>query len=305
MKNKMIMLVGLQASGKSYQAKVLAKKYNAKIFSSDEYREKLLGSELDQSSNSKIFDQLNTDIINELTSGNSIIFDACNLNSRKRRAFLQKIKKIDCEKICVVIARKLENCIKANEERERTAPRDSIINYYKSFQMPYLEEGWDKIEVIYTDKDGESIHVTSYDFKFINYEQDSKYHSQTLGTHLWMAAAHVRDKYKDDKYFDELYEAAKLHDIGKPFCRTIKNKKGIEDGNAHYYGHECVGAYDSLFIKYDKDVDKQLIAFLINNHMRPLNWNNGLKAMNRDRENFGKEKFELILKLNEADVESH
>ena len=299
------MLVGLQASGKSYQAKLLAEKYNAKIFSSDEYREKLLGSENDQTENHKIFQTLEKDIINHLLANDNAIFDACNLSSKQRRAFLNRISKIQCEKICVLVMRKLENCLLANASRERIVPDHSIINYYKAFQVPYLEEGWDNIEVVYTDNDENSVDVIEYNFKYNDYNQDNKYHSQTLGTHLWSAASYIRDNFKDDNYFDELYEAAKLHDIGKPFCRTNKTRKGVEDGQAHYYGHECAGAYNSLFIDYGKDVDKLLIAFLINNHMRPLDWINSEKAKNKAKLNWGEIKFNLICKLNKADVESH
>lgn len=302
---ELIMMVGLQASGKSYYAKELAEQYNAKIFSSDEYREKLLGDETDQTNNSKIFSQLERDIINHLLSGESAIFDACNISSKRRRNFLNKVNKTGCEKICVVVLRKLEKCIEANNNRERKVPNYSITKYYKSFQLPYLEEGWDTIKLIYTDKDDNSVSVDEFNFKYNDYEQNSKYHSKTLGTHLWSTAAYIRDNYKEDADFNELYESAKLHDIGKPFCRTDKDRKGNIDGNIHYYGHENVGAYDSLFINYSKDVDNLLIAFLINNHMRPLNWAKSEEAKEKDKLRWGERKFNLICKLNEADKESH
>ena len=80
--------------------------------------------------------------------------------------------------------------------------------------------------------------------------------------------------------------------------------KNEVDGNAHYYGHESVGSYDVLFANL-QNVDKMLIAFLISYHMRPLQWVNSRKAKERDRANWGEVKFDLICKLNKADIESH
>ena len=52
------------------------------------------------------------------------------------------------------------------------------------------------------------------------------------------------------------------------------------------------------------DVDKLLVSFLVGNHMRPIVWKESEKAKNRDRENWGEVKFNLISKLGEADQNS-
>lgn len=72
-------------------------------------------------------------------------------------------------------------------------------------------------------------------------------------------ANYVKENYSEEKYFKELYLVAKLHYIGKPYTQFFDGE------TAHYYGHESVEAYDSLFIAYD-----ELVAFLINYHMRPF-----------------------------------
>lgn len=302
--SKLFMMIGLPGSGKSYQAKILSEKEDAKIFSSDDYRIKLHldFEEFDKESNRELFFNLEVDLVNCLADNKNAIFDACNLNSKKRRNLLNNVKYLGCEKIAVLVLRKIDRCIKANYERDRHVPEDIIRKYYKSFQVPYLEEGFDRIEVIYTDNDENSIPEDDYITKYYDYDQNSKFHEYTLGLHSLFTYLYCKIHFEADL---ELFKAAFLHDIGKPFCRTELTYKGFKDGYSHYYGHDSVGAYESLFIKYNEPVDKLLIAFIINNHMRPLTWKGSQKAMKNDREKWRDLKFNLILKLNEADSNSH
>jgi len=303
--NKLFMMVGLQASGKSHQSKIFAERYNAEIFSSDAYRAIYGSGEEDQSINQIVFEHLEKDIFNALAEGRNVIYDATNTSSKRRRAFLEKFKKLNVEKICVLVLRSYENCLIANNNRERKVPVKDIKKLYMSFQTPYIEEGWDKIELIYTDNDSTRLgEPFQFAKKYKNYDQNNYHHSQTLGEHLSSAYCYIVDNYGKDKYFKELSYAAIMHDMAKPFCRTCVNKRGIVDDYSHYYGHDSVGSYDVLFIDTDT-ADKLLISFLISYHMRPLNWVSSEKAKRRDRMNWGEEKFDLICKLNKADVESH
>ena len=303
---KMFMMVGLPASGKSYQAQIYADRYNAQIFSSDAYRGVIGVDETDQSVTGQVFAQMIPDMINTLLLNKSIIFDATNTNSKKRRHFLNQIKKIKCEKICVLVLRTFDNCIKANKERERTVPDWVISKYYKSFETPYLEEGFDSIEVVYTDNDSTCLgYPHQFIQKYENYNQHNSHHTQTLGHHCLSVQNYILDHYIVTKKVHglELYFAAQIHDCGKPFCQTYTNMKGEPTEEAHYYGHEAVGAYDSLFYNfYDPAIDKLLISFLISNHMRPMNWVAGTKAEQRCRANWGEKKFNLIKILHEADI---
>ena len=95
--NKLYMMVGLPASGKSTIAKEIAKSKKAIIVSSDELRKELLGDINEQSQNAKIFEEVEKRIKEGLKQGN-VVYDACNINYKKRRAFLQKLNKMVVEK---------------------------------------------------------------------------------------------------------------------------------------------------------------------------------------------------------------
>lgn len=96
------MMVGLPGSGKTTISKKLSKEYNAIIISTDELREELLGDVQDQSSNGLIFQEAIHRIIENLKDKN-VIFDATNINYKKRMSILQQLKK--CKKnSCVGIS---------------------------------------------------------------------------------------------------------------------------------------------------------------------------------------------------------
>ena len=201
-----------------------------------------------------------------------------------------------------MVLRKIENCLKANKKREEPVPEDVMDMYYKTIQIPYIEEGFDKIEVIYTDNDEDSINEDDYLLKYLTYDQNSKFHQYSLGLHNLFTYLYCKIHFEADL---ELFKAAFLHDIGKPFCRTETTLRGVVDGQSHYYGHDSVGAYESLFIKYNEPVDKLLIAFLINNHRIPTDWQMSDKSRNKAKLPWGEKKFNLINLLNEADINSH
>lgn len=94
----------------------------------------------------------------------------------------------------------------------------------------------------------------------------------------------------DDEEKDILKKAAKYHDIGKLYTKTFVNFKGEETKEAHYYGHECFGAYLYLVMaKYkdykDNNLTKSMyIANLINWHMIKFVWRQSEKIKNRHAE---------------------
>ena len=105
-------------------------------------------------------------------------------------------------------------------ERERYVPEAVIEKYHKSFQTPYLEEDFDEIRIVYTDN--EAIILPDYS----DLDQESKFHSKTLGDHMHAVASYVKENYSEEKYFKELYLVAKLHYIGKPYTQFF-------DGETH------------------------------------------------------------------------
>ena len=112
------MLCGLSGSGKSEYAKEFKKKseelnseYRVHIFSSDDLREELYGDTNDQSHNNELFNELHRRIKSCLKNGYDAIYDATNIKSKLRIAFLKELKNIPCHKVCLIIWRPYHECI--------------------------------------------------------------------------------------------------------------------------------------------------------------------------------------------------
>ena len=137
-----IMLCGLAGSGKSTYAETLQDKYgDAVICSSDAIREELTGDADTQAINDEVFKVLHKRVKDNLKAGNNVIYDACNISSRRRRHFVQtELKGIDCVKVCVVCATSYEQCLKNNRSRARQVPEEVIKRMYMNWETPYYFE---------------------------------------------------------------------------------------------------------------------------------------------------------------------
>ena len=123
----------------------------------------------------------------------------------------------------------------------------------------------------------------------IDIPHDSKYHKESVGAHIKAAYALATKRAGYGQLFTTspveysaiqgayLMELALLHDIGKFKTKSfISEKNGTKLDYAHFYGHENVGAYDSLFYatdipSYDPEDNsdnKLRRALLINLHMQ-------------------------------------
>lgn len=294
------MMVGLPGSGKSTYARELAERTNAEICSSDAIREELTGDINSQTSNEEVFKLLHKRIKEHLANGKSVIYDATNINSKRRRAFLSELKNIPCYKDCVIIAVPFEECCKRNESRERTIPTEVIERMYKNWNTPYFFEGWDSITI---ERDEYETNIVGFWIAdHMKFNQDNPHHTMTLGEHC----AAVGKSLEDDR---TLLCAGMMHDCGKPYTKSFINSKGEETDIAHYYQHHCVGAYDSLFYIYLDDVDPLEVSTIINLHMQPYFWEkdteNGEKTMNKYKTLWGDELFERVMRLHEVDKKAH
>jgi predicted kinase len=289
-------MVGLPCSGKSTKSKELAEKYNATIFSSDELRIEMFGDVNDQEHNQELFVELHKRIKDCLRDGKSAIYDACNINYKRRMAFLAELNNIPCEKICVVMATPVAICRMRNAVRERKVPIHVITRMYNNFNIPYFYEGWDDIQIEY------SSHAKSYGnpmkfcINYINYDQHNSHHALTLGEHCYQVSLRVG-------YDMTLVYAGMLHDCGKPVCATHINKKGEYDEDCHYYDHQYCGCYESLFYNYG-NINPIDVAIIIMWHMQPY-FNKEEKTKNKYRQLWGEELYQKVMKLHEADKSAH
>ena len=299
---KMIMMCGLVGSGKTVKAQELVEQYNATVFSSDALREELFGNVNNQSHNQELFVELHKRIKECLRAGHSAIYDATNISYKKRMAFLAELKNIPSEKICVLMATPYEECLKRNVERERKVPEYVIKRMYMNFNIPYWYEGWDDIQIEYGNYEGYYFSPLNFFNKYINYNQHNSHHELTLGEHCLRTSLHIFQKTPND--FTMIF-AALTHDCGKPFCATFKNKKGETTEECHYYDHQFVGAYNSLFYDYRTSAADPLdIAIRIMWHMQPY-FNKEEKTQNKYHKLWGEELYQDIMVLHTADKEAH
>lgn len=294
-KPSLYVMCGLSGSGKS----TITKEYHEKIpgsviISSDEIREELCdGNRADQSKNDEVFRVFHDRIRKNLEKHKSVIVDATNITMKSRRAILGKVNGLNINKICLIVPKPYEQCLVDNKQREWPVPDDVIEHQRSRFQIPFKEEGWTEIRI----EGGFKDRPYRFDEMMKGYDQKSPYHAFTLDEHCQLAA----DMFFDIKgYRQPWYAGALLHDVGKLFTQTID-----ENGVAHYYSHENVGAYEILSLKpNEKDIVD--ICFLINYHMLSfswnLNWSEPTRTMKRWQRRFGEEKYQMLLDFHECDM---
>lgn len=297
------MMIGIPGSGKSQEAEIIAKEHNAVIHASDRLREELFRDVNHMGDNGFLFNELHKRIQRDLKAGKNVIYDATNINSKKRISFLKSLKDIPCEKIAILIMTPYQQCLKNNAERERSIPESVIEKMYTNFQVPYYYEGFDIVQIVlWQEANVYAPYIVVERYK--NYNQDNEHHQLTLGQHLITAFNYMLSKSlcgENEDIPDELTLATLLHDIGKPFCKEFKEG----DKNAHYYNHMNVGAYDSFFYTSSIECNTLLIAWLINWHMEPFFWKKDEKLKENRLKLWGKDLFEMIEKLHEADLYAH
>lgn len=290
--NKFIMVIGLPASGKdTYIKKLIANsEENFVHLSSDKIREELYGSEEIQGNPKEVFSIMNKRVMTNLAIGNNIIYNATNICSKNRRNVLKEVKKYkDYMSYAVIIGTTFEQCLKNNEDRKnnggRYIPPEVIKKMYYSFEPPHPFEGFNKIEVYYP-----------FIPPYRDYKQEIKelkkvphdcepFHSYNIGVHINRAAKMAKEDIKKGKlnnmfssgladYYKSIIPTILfLHDLGKKETKVINS-----NGQAHYYNHENVGAYNYMFYLFDDNDLKNNrnrydynIAAAIAYHMRPFN----------------------------------
>lgn len=295
-----IMMIGLPGSGKSTIAKELAEIGNAKIFSSDEYRARLLGDENDQTNNQLVFDTLYKDMLDCILIGDqNVIFDATNITIKDRKRCLEKLSRYSINKIAYFVNTLYEQCIENDRNRDRSVGTDVIDKFIAKFQFPQKFEGFDQI-IMHHHRSAEP----NYDFqvaayylnKMKGFDQRNPHHLYSLDRHCVTLATYANN----ETHNNILTEAGYFHDIGKLFTQRID-----ENGVAHYYNHDSVGAYEVAthpeitFLKNWDDIYEMI--FYINFHMRAHRDFCGDKAERKYRKLFGDRLFNNLMQFAEWD----
>ena len=305
-KPMLVVMCGLQCSGKSTKAKVFAESLRGVVLSSDKLRE-----EYKNAKNDTIFRILYEKMNDLLEKGIDVIIDATNITIKARKQIFQNLK-VDCDKCCHIMNTPYEECLKRLKARNKTDyphkfDADVIKRYYYSFEIPFYEEGWDGISVENEPDDEDGFNFASNLLKLAeNFNQQNKHHTQNLGDHMESVSLRLDDLTDNTN----LVTAGAYHDVGKLFTQTFRDG----DPNAHYYNHANVGTYELLCksgcydIEHKNDISitryniKNTLEWLfyINYHMHLFNVQTE-KSEKKWRAIFGDEKFNNLRLFNECD----
>lgn len=298
------MMVGLPGSGKSTESERIRKAcqiagQNCHVISSDSIRGELTGNEKCFDKDGEVFELMRTRSIDFLKKGESVVYDATNMSSKRRKALLCSFPKGNYKKVCILVATPAEECVKNNELRSRGGgryvPTNAIFSLMKSFRTPVRNEGWDDIVLYFNKEEYKNMYGNPGKIisNYANFNQENPNHAESLGEHIQYVVNNLQNSSEILKY------AALLHDCGKPETKTFKNHKGEIEEVAHYYNHENVGSYKSLFYDYPEEM-KLNVSSLISYHMDHYGWKEP-KDGEKIKSLLGDELFSLLEDLGQAD----
>lgn len=254
---RLILLVGIPGSGKTTYAKEYIKTIpNTIHLSSDTIRKELYGDESIQGDPSEVFSLMQKRAVEALDDGKNVLYDATNVTRKDRASIIgicPKFAKIEA----YIIWASIGQCIERDAIRERTVGKAVIDKMLKRFQMPFFDEGIDEIMIIRP----EGFNMAQYEndcWKAMDIPHDNHHHIFNIQYHCRQAAGLISMENT------ELHMTAWYHDIGKPYTKDFKDSKGNPSKEAHYYQHQCVGAYIACGF-----IDVPRVIWLISTHMDP------------------------------------
>lgn len=284
----LILLIGPPGAGKTtYAEKYISEHSNTVHLSSDKIRKELWGDEATQGDNSEVFYRMQTRAVDGLNFGYDVIYDATNMTRKDRAGIISACPKFARIEAHVIWA-SIETCIERDAARKRTVGKEVIDRMLKRFQAPYYDENIDEINIIQP----ENFNRDTYFECIINamkIPHDNPHHQLDIYNHCMEAF-----NYAVEKNFDwEIREAAYCHDCGKPYVKTFVNTKGELSDAAHYYQHQCVGAWIACGLTVNTHT-----IWLISTHMAPF-------LNEKYYKNLSPYLKTMVDRLHECDIQAH
>ena len=148
--NKIIMLIGPPASGKSTHAEKLAAEYNAAVISTDRIRAALYGAESIQGVWADIEAILYKDIKNAIKANKNIILDSTHYKKEFRAKIIKNFSKCS-EFSAYYFNYPFALIYSRNKHRPRRVPFDVLTAMYSELSAapPLLSEGFKSIKKMY------------------------------------------------------------------------------------------------------------------------------------------------------------
>jgi len=283
---RLIVLVGLPGSGKSSYAEQFKAVDDAictgvtVIHSSDAIREELFGDPSFQGDNAKVFELMHKRTREDLRADKTVIYDATNVTRKARKSAIACAHPTHDTVECHIVWAEPEECIRRDGLRDRKVGPEVIDKMLRRWQSPWLDEGFDKIEVHLNQHNFDQVKYVASRASDLHIPHDNPHHTLGVWEHCMQAHVNIIDQGAATtdiiKYsaYNKLAKAAYWHDIGKPYTKFFKPGEDV----AHYYDHHCVGGYLAygLFLNPDhliRDVEMSdicLISWIVANHMEPF-----------------------------------
>lgn len=259
----LIILCGIPGSGKTAYAKsYIEHNCNTVHLSSDAIRKELYGDESIQGNPVDVFALMKKSAIDALNDGCNVIYDATNITRKDRASIIDvcpKFAKIECH----IIWAPIETCIERDTNRGRVVGKEVIDRMLKRFHAPYYDEGIDEIQIV-KPKDFNAYDYANAICSSMQVSHDNPHHTLNVFDHCLEANRYIVNRI--GVYSSDIGFAAFYHDIGKPYVKAFVDNKGNSCETAHYYQHQCVGAWVSYGMQYVTPY----IAWLISTHMDPF-----------------------------------
>ena len=146
-------LIGVPGSGKSTYAEELFQKSErgVALVSSDTIRENLYGNESCQDNPKRVFAIAHQAIIDQLTRGYDVIFDATNIYAKDRMGLIRRVcfeVKKPIRFVAIYFDTPIETCVARQELRDRKVPTKVIEKMGRQMEKPVFYEGFDIIRTI-------------------------------------------------------------------------------------------------------------------------------------------------------------
>lgn len=303
-----LMLVGIPGAGKSYYTSKILEEHPEYInMSSDKIRERLYGHYSIQGNPQTVFDTMHKETIEHLKNDEFVIFDATNVNRKKRIQFIQMVKPYADYVDCVVVWASIDTCLYRDSKREVPVSKQVIDKFLHSWNSPWYDEGFRRITFVNTEASSYKDFTNAYYNTLIddmNIPHENPHHTLDVEDHCLSALAWTENNLKEKlvgfiNYHRPITIAARFHDCGKPYTKSYKEDG---DGNkvAHYYQHDNVGGYMvyGLFREKFENFDAVMCSWIVCNHMQPFfdsKYYNSMRPSDKA----------LIDFIHEADLNSH
>lgn len=306
----LILPIGLPASGKSYWCdEQKAQNPDTIVVSSDAIRQEIYNDVNDQTHNKEVFSIMFERTVKALADGGTVVYDATNLNRKRRIALINNIraKVKNLEVHYIVFAVPYEQILINNAKRERHVPEEVIERMYHNFDVPLPHESCNYIRIVNWCEAVPPIEDLLQ--RNIETPHNNINHSLSCGNHCLATQEYIKNCTKHYGIYQNerriLSLAARYHDVSKYKVKTFTRFNGEPDTNAHYYNHEKVSAYDFLAHYTDDTLlpyEKIMVAALIDRHMIFYNKDINLTKLPNK---YGGRFCKLLNYLHDADKAAH